>query len=134
MPKSKTASAKTRIEKDEEEVVASKPVRNGKTNGKVTAAKPKIATKTVAKKASEEGYAPNPNSQRDFIMRAMKRGGSAEQIKARAARFAAKRDIADLGDPKAYRHFDVSYFAKFLKTKGFDVDIDEESDNYTLNV
>jgi len=125
-------------EEDEEEVVvvsskkkttaAPKASTNGRSNGKA-APVAKKSTKTD----DEEGYTPNANSMRDFIMRAMKRGGSAAAIKSRAARFAEKKNIETLSDVKAYKNFDVPWFAKMLKSKGYDVDIDEENDSYQLN-
>lgn len=131
------------VEDDEEEeevvVVSSKkkataPIAKSRTNGKATTAKATVAKKSV-KASDEEGtYTPNPNSMRDFIMRAMKRGGSSAEIKSRAARFAEKKGVDDLSDAKAYKNFDVAYYAKFLKSKGFDVDVDEEADSYTLTV
>lgn len=126
-------------EEDEEEVVVATPKR------KTTAAAPpaksakngKVATtsarKTSAKDDEDGTYAPNQNSMRDFIMRAMKRGGTSTEIKKRAARFAERKGVDALADVKAYKNFDVSFFAKFLKSKSFDVDIDEEADSYTLN-
>jgi hypothetical protein len=45
-----------------------------------------------------------------------------------------EEECRHFSDPKAYKNFDVAFYAKFLKTKGFDVDIDEEADSYTLNV
>jgi len=121
-------------EDDEEEevvVVSSKkkaaaPIAKSKTNGAVK--------KTVAKADAEEGsYTPNANSMRDFIMRAMKRGGTSAEIKKRAAGFASKKGIEELSDAKNYKNFDVAFYAKFLKSKGFDVEIDEEADSYTLS-
>lgn len=140
--KASRRAAAVEDDEDEEEVVVvsskkktTAPARasaNGRANGKP-------AAKTVAKKSvktdDEEGqYTPNPNSMRDFIMRAMKRGGTATEIKNRAARFAAKKDIETLSEAKAYKNFDVAFFAKMLKGKGYDVDIDEEGDSYKLNV
>lgn len=128
-------------EEDEEEeevvVVSSKkktaaPIAKSRTNGKTTTKA--TVTKKVAKEVDDEtSYTPNPNSMRDFIMRAMKRGGSAAQIKKRAASFAEKKGVDSLADPKAYKNFDVAFFAKFLRTKGYNVEIDEEADSYTLN-
>jgi hypothetical protein len=112
---------------DDDEPVAAKPKAK---------AKAAVATKPAKKstRADSEPYAPNKNSMRDFIMRAMKKGGTSEVIKKRAARFAEKAGVDGLDDPKAYKNFDVSYFAKFLKTKGMDVEIDEEADTYILSV
>ena len=138
------ASRKVAVEEDEdeeeEEVVVVAPAKkttasvpksakNGKaTNGKVA---------TVAKRSTTSDdstlYTPNANSMRDFVLRAMSKGGSATQIKSRAAKLAEKKGVEGLSDPKAYKNFDVAYYAKFLKGKGYDVDIDEEGDNYTLN-
>jgi hypothetical protein len=124
-------------EEDEEEVVvatsakkASASVPKSAKNGKVAATP---ARKTSAKDDEDGTYTPNQNSMRDFIMRAMKRGGTSTEIKKRAARFAEKKGIDSLSDPKAYKNFDVAYYAKFLKTKGFDVEIDEEGDSYSLS-
>lgn len=128
-------------EEDEEEVVVTsstkkataplaKSAKNGKTNGKVAT----VTTRKTSVKEDEDGtYTPNQNSMRDFVMRAMKKGGSATDIKKRAARFAEKKGFDNLSDPKAYKNFDVAYYAKFLKSKGYDVDIDEEGDSYTLS-
>jgi len=128
-------------DEDEEEVVVvsskkkaaapAKSTANGRTNG---AAKTKatVSKKTVKEVDDEATYAPNANSMRDFIMRAMKRGGSSAQIKKRAASYAEKKGVDALADPKAYKNFDVAFFAKFLSGKGFAVDIDEEADSYTL--
>lgn len=124
-------------EQEEVVVVSSKkkaaaPVAKSKTNGKV--AVKAAVTKKTAKADDEEGaYTPNANSMRDFIMRAMKRGGTSTAIKKRAATFAEKKGIDTLSDPKAYKNFDVAFYAKFLKSKGFDVEIDEEADSYTLS-
>jgi hypothetical protein len=131
-------------DEDEEEVVVASPKKkataaapaksatNGRANGKSTA-KATVAKKP-AKATDEEGaYVPNTNSMRDFIMRAMKRGGSAAEIKSRAARLAERKGVEDLSDAKAYKNFDVAFYAKFLKGKGFNVTIDEEGDSYTLN-
>ena len=128
-------------DEEEEEVVAvsskkkaAAPIAKSRTNGKATTAKATVAKKP-AKASDEEGsYTPNPNSMRDFVMRAMKRGGSSAEIKSRAARFAEKKGVDDLSDAKAYKNFDVAFYAKFLKGKGFDVDINEEADSYTLTV
>jgi len=138
-----TASRKAAVadeEDDEEEevvVVSAKkktaaPVAKSATNGKATT---KAAiTKKAAKSEDEEGtYAPNANSMRDFIMRSMRRGGTAAEIKKRAARFAEKKGVDALADAKAYKNFDVAFFAKFLKGRGFDVTIDEEADSYLLS-
>jgi hypothetical protein len=121
-------------DEDEEEVVvvsskkktaAPAAKSNGKTNG---------AVRKVAKADAEEGtYTPNANSMRDFIMRAMRRGGTSAEIKKRAASFASKKGVEDLSDVKAYKNFDVAFYAKFLKSKGFSVDIDEDADSYTLS-
>jgi hypothetical protein len=142
------ASRKVAVEEDEEdedEVVVTtsakktstalpKSAKNGKaTNGKVATTTKKVA----AAKADEEEagtYTPNANSMRDFVMRAMKRGGTVAEIKKRAARFAEKKGFTDLSEARAYKNFDVIFFAKFLKGKGYDVDIDEANDNYKLNV
>jgi len=132
------ASTKARnveVEDDEEEEEI--PARRAKTvtptskNGKV-AAKPAPAKSKPAAK-NDEGYNPNPNSQRAFIMRALHRGGTSADIKKRAARMAERANVEALSDPKAFKGFDVAYFAKFLKEKGYDVDIDVEADTYTLN-
>jgi hypothetical protein len=133
------ASRKVAVEEDDEEeeevvVVASSKkatasIPKSSKNGKVAATS---ARKTSAKGDEDGTYTPNPNSMRDFVLRAMKRGGSATEIKKRAARFAEKKGVDELSDPKAYKNFDVAYYAKFLKGKGYDVDIDEEGDSYTL--
>ena len=124
-------------EEDEEEVViatstkrTNASVPKSAKNGKVAAAP---ARKTSTKDDEDGTYVPNKNSMRDFIMRAMKKGGTSTAIKARAARFAEKKGIDDLSEPKAYKNFDVAFYAKFLKGRGFDVDIDEAGDSYTLN-
>ncbi len=143
--KSTTATASRKVavaeeEDDEEEevvVVSAKkktaaPVAKSATNGKATTKA--AVTKKAAKSNDEEGaYAPNANSMRDFIMRSMRRGGTSTEIKKRAARFAEKKGVDELSDVKAYKNFDVAIFAKFLKTKGFDVTIDEEADSYLLS-
>src|SRR5580765_7855775 len=89
-------------EEDEDEVVVvsskkkatapAKSTTNGRANG---AAKTKAAVskKTVKEVDDEATYAPNANSMRDFIMRAMKRGGSSAQIKKRAANYAEKKGV-----------------------------------------
>ena len=128
-------------EEDEEEVVVvsskkktaapAKSTTNGRANG-ATKTKATVTKKTVKEVDDEASYTPNPNSMRDFIMRAMKRGGSSAQIKKRAASYAEKKGVDTLSDPKAYKNFDVAFFAKFLNTKGFPVEIDEEADSYTL--
>lgn len=124
-------------EEDEEEVVvvsskkksaAPAAAKNGKVNGKAT-----TAPKKAAKADEDSTYVPNQNSMRDFVMRAMKRGGTATEIKKRAARFAEKKGIDGLSDVKAYKNFDVAFYAKFLKSKGYDVEIDEEGDSYSLS-
>jgi len=124
-------------EEDEEEVVIATPakkktstsVAKSAKNGKVAATP---ARKTSAKDDEDGTYTPNQNSMRDFIMRAMKRGGTAAQIKKRAASYAEKKGIDSLSDVKAYKNFDVAFYAKFLKSKGFAVEIDEEGDSYSL--
>ncbi len=124
-------------EEDEEEVVIATSAKKATTSVPKSAKNGKVATaparKTSAKEDEDGTYTPNQNSMRDFIMRAMKRGGSATEIKKRAARFAEKKGIDNLSDPKAYKNFDVAYYAKFLKSKGYDVDVDEEGDSYTLS-
>jgi len=135
------ASRKVAVEvddEDEEEVIIATPAKkatattpksskNGAANGKPTVVKRSTTS-------DDEGtYTPNPNSMRDFVLRSMKRGGTSAAIKARAAKFAEKKGVDALADVKAYKNFDVAYYAKFLKTKGYDVDIDEEGDSYTLN-
>jgi hypothetical protein len=145
MPKTATP-AKARkpavVEDDDEEeeevvVVSTKkkatpaPAKSA-TNGKATA-KAAVTKKAVKEVDDEASYTPNPNSMRDFIMRAMKRGGTSAQIKKRAASYAEKKGVDALADAKAYKNFDVAYFAKFLNTKGFAVEIDEEADSYTLS-
>lgn len=140
-----TASRKAAVEDDEEEdeeevVVASSkkkiiaPIAKSRTNGKATTAKATVAKKPAKADDEEGGYVPNPNSMRDFVMRAMKRGGSSAEIKGRAARFAERKGIDALADVKAYKNFDIAFYAKFLKGKGFSVKIDEEADSYTLTV
>lgn len=136
------ASRKTAVvedEEDEDEVVIATPARKKKTapvaksakNGKVAA----TATRKTSTKDDEDGtYTPNQNSMRDFIMRAMKKGGTSTEIKKRAARFAEKKGVDNMSDVKAYKSFDVAFFAKFLKGKGFDVEINEETDSYSLKV
>jgi hypothetical protein len=127
-------------EEDEEEVVIATPAKKATAsvpksskNGK--ASNGKVATVAKRSQASdEEGtYVPNPNSMRDFVMRAMKKGGTSAEIKKRAARFAEKKGVDTLSDPKAYKNFDVAFYAKFLKSKGYSVEIDEEGDSYTLS-
>ena len=138
------ASRKPVVEEDDEDdeeeevvVVSSKkkaaaPIAKSKTNG--VAKTNGAVKKTVAKADAEEGsYTPNANSMRDFIMRAMKRGGTSAEIKKRAAGFASKKGIEELSDAKNYKNFDVAFYAKFLKSKGFEVEIDEEADSYTLS-
>lgn len=147
MPKKSTsATASRRVavvddeDEDEEEVVVvsakrktAAPVAKSRTNGKATTKA--VVAKKPAKADDEEGsYTPNPNSMRDFIMRSMKRGGSSTEIKTRAAKFAEKKGVDALAEARAYKNFDVAYFAKFLKGKGYSVKIDEESDSYTLSV
>lgn len=145
MPKTSTP-AKARkpiaVEEDDEEeeevvVVPAKksvaaPVTKSRTNGKATT-KAAVTKKPVKEVDDEASYTPNPNSMRDFVMRAMKRGGTSAQIKKRAASYAEKKGVDALADPKAYKNFDVAYFAKFLRTKGYPVAIDEEADSYTLS-
>lgn len=133
----KVAVAEEEDDEEEEVVVVSAkkktaaPVAKSATNGKATTKA--AVTKRAAKSEDEEGtYTPNANSMRDFIMRSMKRGGTAAQIKKRAASYAEKKGVDELSDVKAYKNFDVAFYAKFLKSKGFTVAIDEEGDSYTL--
>jgi hypothetical protein len=136
-----TASRKAVVDDEEEDevvVVSTKkkttaPIAKSRTNGKATVAKATVAKKPAKADDEESGYVPNPNSMRDFVMRAMKRGGSATEIKNRAARLAERKGIEALAEAKAYKNFDVAFYAKFLKGKGYDVTIDEEGDNYTLS-
>jgi hypothetical protein len=134
------ASRKVAVEEDEEDeeevVIATSTKRTNASvpksakNGKVAATP---ARKTPVKGDEDGTYTPNKNSMRDFIMRSMKKGGTSTEIKKRAARFAEKKGVDDLSNIKAYKSFDVSFYAKFLKSRGFDVDINEEADSYTLN-
>lgn len=141
----KVAAVEDDEEDDEEEVVVvsakkktaapAAKTANGRANGKATAKA--TVTKKPAKAAAEDdeeaAYTPNANSMRDFVMRALRRGGTSAEIKKRAARTAERAGVETLSDAKAYKNFDVAFFAKFLKGKGFDVDVDEENDSYTLN-
>jgi hypothetical protein len=97
---------------------------------KKTAVKGKAETKKAEK---AEGYTPNKNSMRDFVLRAFKKGGSAAAIKKRAATLAEKAGIDSLADPKAYKNFDVAWYANFLKSKGLKITVDEENDKYSLD-
>ncbi len=111
-----TASRKAVVDDEEEDevvVVSTKkkttaPIVKSRTNGKAT-----VAKATVAKKPAK--------------------AGSATEIKNRAAKFAERKGIEALAEAKAYKNFDVAFYAKFLKGKGYDVTIDEEGDNYTLS-
>lgn len=145
-PKAKKASTATKSKKpaardddddDEEEAPAkktstktAKASKNGKAAAKAVPAK---KSKKSDDDDEEGSYTPNKNSMRDFIMRAMKRGGTSQEIKKRAARFAEKAGVDDLADVKKYKNFDVAYFAKFLDGKGFKMEIDEEADTYSLS-
>jgi len=139
-PRATTKARATEDEEDDEdEAPVRKPKATSRTNGKVAvstkpAAKPAAKPVTKPKKSddSEGTYAPNANSMRAFVMRAMRRGGTSAEIKKRAARFAERAEVEALADPKAYKSFDVAYFAKFLKDKGFDVTIDVEADTYSM--
>jgi hypothetical protein len=129
--KAKNVEVEDEEEEDEEPVKAKASTKTKERPSEQAMREAKATSKKKA--AQKEEYVPNKNSMRDFAMRAMKKGGTATAIKKRAASYAEKAGIDTLSDPKAFKNFDIAFFAKMLQGKGYDIDIDEENDKYQLN-